>query len=118
MTIGKQFLKKQTPRNLRADERFFKKMIVICRPYSSVGNVCTAKGVMHNFSSQGSYFEINRDFKPGTILIVRTLDCSQITSTACSCEYPPSICLGEIKWRQDLDRGEAPFYGMGLRYLN
>jgi hypothetical protein len=111
-------MKKEHPYDLRADERVATIVEVICRPYTSTGNVRSAKGVMRNFSSQGSYIETDLKFNSGTILIVRMVGCLPTPSSAESSEKPRSICLGEIKWRQNLMDEEDGRYGMGLRYLD
>lgn len=103
---------------LRADARIEIEMRVVCQPYTSHGKMRMVEGIMRNFSSQGSYIEINRKFKPGTILIVRTVGCLPTPSLARSDEKPRSICLGEIKWEQDLTDEKECLYGMGLRYLD
>lgn len=111
-------MKKEDPYDLRADERVATEVAVICRPYTSTGNARSAKGVIRNFSSQGSYIETDLKFKSGTILIVRMVGCLPTPSSVDSVEKPRSICLGEIKWRQDLIASEELRYGMGLRYLD
>jgi hypothetical protein len=111
-------MKKEHPYDLRADERVATIVEVICRPYTSTGNVRSAKGVMRNFSSQGSYIETDLKFNSGTILIVRMVGCLPTPSSADIDEKPRSICLGEIKWRQNLMDEEDGRYGMGLRYLD
>ena len=111
-------MKDNSHHDLRADERFATEVAIICRPYTSSGNIRSVQGVMRNFSSQGSYIETDRGFKSGTILIVRTVGCLPAPLSVDSSEKPRSICLGEIRWRQDLDHVEEPRYGMGLRYLD
>lgn len=111
-------MKKEHHYDLRAVERIATIVEVICRPYTSTGSVRSAKGVMRNFSSQGSYIETDVKFKSGTIIIVRLVGCLPTQSCADSDEKPRSICLGEIKWRQDLMDEEEGRYGMGLRYLD
>ena len=107
----------KTQLNLRTDDRNPITVDVVCQPYGSSRNPCLAQGVMRNFSSQGSYVEIDRQFKSGTILIVRTVGCRSLPSESNKGEEPRSICLGEIKWRQDVDCARYG-YGIGLRYLD
>ena len=75
-------MKKKNHSNLRIHERFATDVVVICRPYTSTGNVRSAQGVMRNFSSHGAYIETDRRFKSGTILIVRTVGCPPTLSSA------------------------------------
>ena len=104
--------------DLRADDRIDTEVAIVCQPYTSNGKMRLAQGVMRNFSSQGSYIESNQKFKAGTILIVRMVGCLPAPSSIGSNEKPRSICLGEIKWEQDLQDVEKCLYGMGLRYLD
>lgn len=107
-----------TDAELRTDDRFPTQVEVSCRPYTSCGNLRWTQAVMHNFSSQGAYLETDLDCAPGTILIVRTVAWLAAPSAADNLAKPPSICLGEIKWRQDLlDEGGCCF-GMGLRFFD
>ena len=110
-------MKKKSFNDDRDDERIVTKVAIICQPYASSGNVRPAQGVIRNFSSQGSYIEIDRKFKSGTILIVRTTGSLPAPLYLDDNEKPRSICLGEIKWMQDLNDAEVPCYGIGLRYL-
>lgn len=109
---------KKPHNDLRADDRIDTDVAVICRPYASTGNIPSARGVMRNFSSQGSYIETDRKFKSGTILIVRMVGCLPAPPSAEIDEKPRSICLGEIKWCQELTDIQEPLYRMGLRYLD
>ncbi len=111
-------MNKKSGNEYRDDERFIAEVEIICRPYTSAGNVRSAQGVLRNFSSRGSYIEIDRNFKSGTILIVRTVGCLPEPSSTGSNDNPRSICLGEIKWGQELTDAMEPRYGMGLRYLD
>ena len=106
----------KTKLNSRSDDRYPIKADVVCQPYGSTWNPCLARGVMRNFSSQGSYVEIDRQFKSGTILIVRTIG-TRSSSVVGKAGKVRSICLGEIKWRQDLENENSRRYGMGLKFL-
>jgi hypothetical protein len=99
--------------DLRVDDQIDTEVPIVCRPYTSNGNVRLAQGVMRNFSSRGFYVESNQKFKTGTILIVRMVGCLPAPSFMESDEKPWSICLGEIKWEQDLADAEQCLYGMG-----
>ncbi len=111
-------MKKNANNDSRDDPRIITEVTIICRPYASSGDVRSVQGVMRNFSSQGSYIEINRKFKSGTILIVRTVGCLPAPPCLDGNETPRSICLGEIKWGHELTDAIEPRYGMGLRYLD
>jgi hypothetical protein len=111
-------MKKPPDNELRAAARVATKVAVLCRPYTSSGTVPFAHGVMRNFSNQGSYIESDLKFKSGTILIVRTVGCLPAPSPTDGYEQPRSICLGEIRWEQELTDVEERLYGMGLRYLD
>ena len=102
----------------RTDERFATEAEIICQPYGSTRTMRSVQGVIRNFSRGGLYIEIDHAFKTGTILMVRMVGCQATPSTPECREKPRSICLGEIKWQQDLGPEEAPHYGMGLRYID
>ena len=88
---------------------------ITCRPYSSGGAQAT-DGVMRNFSSDGSYIEASRPYQSGTILLVRMIRYPS-PSTEPMADYPPSICLVEVKWQQPLAESHGLRFGMGLRCL-
>ena len=102
----------------RTDERFATEAEIVCHPYSSTRTMRSVQGVIRNFSRGGLYIEIDHAFKTGTILIVRMVGCQSSLSAPKCHEKPRSICLGEIKWQQNLGPKEALRYGMGLRYLD
>jgi hypothetical protein len=91
---------------------------VTCRPYASVNTAPPSDGVMRNFSGSGSYIEICRTFKPGTILVVRILRYPPLPSMTAEADQPRSICLAEVKWQLELSAGASNRYGIGLRYLH
>jgi hypothetical protein len=111
-------MKIKTHRDLRADARIDTEMTVICQPYTSCGSERSARGKMRNFSSQGAYIEIDRKFKSGTIIIVRTTGALPTRVSSEHRDKPRSICLGEIKWRQDVLHALKAIYGIGLKYFN
>ena len=108
----------QTHHDLRIEERFATEVEIVCQPYGSFSTMRSVPGVIRNFSRRGLYIEIDHAFKIGTILMVRMVGCQSSPPTTECREKPRSICLGEIKWRQNLGSKEAPYYGMGLRYLD
>lgn len=91
---------------------------IICQPFASSSTVCASDGVMRNFSSGGSYIETSYEYKTGTILIVRMIRYPAIPSSMADEEGLRSICLAEVKWRQELADENAIRYGIGLRYLD
>ena len=91
---------------------------ITCRPYASTDTIYSSAGVMRNFSSQGSYIETSRNYQSGTILILRMVRYPAIPPSIADEERPRSICLAEVKWRQELDGENAIGYGIGLRYLD
>lgn len=91
---------------------------ITCRPYTSTGRVCASAGVMRNFSSQGFYIETSRKYQSGTILIMRMVRYPTVTPSIADEERPRSICLAEVKWRQELAGENAIGYGIGLRYID
>ena len=112
---------KNTPeikKRTRAAPRNPTEAAISCRPYTSSGAVHLSDGVMRNFSSDGSYIETAHEFKSGTILIVRTLFYPSTASTMDEESRPRTICLAEVKWRQELADVNAVRFGMGLRYLD
>ena len=101
----------------RVDPRKPIEAAITCRPYSSTGTIRTSDGVMRNFSSNGSYIETAKEFKSGTILVVRTVSYQSMPSSMADKERPRSICLAEVKWRQEIADNNATGFGMGLSYL-
>ena len=91
---------------------------VTCQPYASTGTRYASAGVMRNFSSQGSYIETSRKYKSGTILIMRMVRYPALPPSTVDVDRPRSICLAEVKWRQELAGQNAIGYGIGLRYLD
>ena len=69
-------------------------------------------------SSQGSYIETSRNYQSGTILIMRMVRYPAIPPSTADEDRPRSICLAEVKWRQELAGQNAIGYGIGLRYLD
>lgn len=110
-TTGRELLQRSVPRNLAEVE-------IVCSPYSSTGGMRTSGGVMRNFSTDGSYIETSQKFNSGTILIVRMVRYPSLPSSLTAEEGLRSICLAEVKWRQELEVATAIRYGMGLRYLH
>jgi len=102
----------------RTDERFATEVEIICQPFGSTRTMRSVQGLIRNFSRRGLYIETDHAFKTGTILMVRMVGSHSSPQTTKCREKPRSICLGEIKWQQNLDPEEAPHYGMGLRYLD
>ena len=90
--------------------------LVNCRPFTSTRSQSASGGVMRNFSSNGFYIEASRPYRPGTILLVRTVHYPP-KNTMTADERPRSICLAEVKWMRDLSEADAVHYGMGGRYL-
>jgi hypothetical protein len=91
---------------------------IACRPFTSSGDTHTADGVMRNFSKEGSYIETSREFIIGTILHLRMVRYPPMPSSTADEDRPRSICLAEVKWRQELADENATRYGIGLRYLD
>ena len=92
--------------------------VVACRPFTSGGAVHTADGIMRNFSEGGSYIESSRDFKLGTILYLRMLRYPPVSLSPGADTQLRSICLAEVKWRQDVSGENTIQYGFGLKYLD
>lgn len=110
-TMEKKEIERVVPRNST-------EAVITCQPYSSTGTICASNGVMRNFSSQGSYIETSHKFESGVILIMRMVRYSNMPPSMDDEEWPRSICLAEVKWRQELADDNAIRYGIGLRYLN
>ena len=73
---------------------------------------------MRNFSAEGLYVETSREFKPGAILLLRMEHFPPASPSPAAVGQPPSICLAEVKWRQELAAENTNRYGIGLRYLD
>ncbi|MDX2455283.1 hypothetical protein [Desulfosarcina sp.] len=110
-TIEKKPIERVSPRNPT-------EAAITCRPYASTDTIYASAGVMRNFSSQGSYIETSHKYQSGTILIMRMVRYPAIPPSITDEERPRSICLAEVKWRQDLAGENAIGYGIGLRYLD
>jgi hypothetical protein len=102
----------------RAAPRIATEAAIACRPFTSCGATHTADAVMRNFSEEGSYIETSHKFKLGTILHLRMVRYPPMPSSTAGETRPRSICLAEVKWRQELADETATRYGVGLRYLD
>jgi hypothetical protein len=91
---------------------------IICQPFTSNNALRAKDGVMRNFSCNGSYIETSSEFKSGTILIIRMTRCPSLPSSLAVEEGLRTICLAEVKWRQELTDENAIRFGMGVRYLD
>jgi hypothetical protein len=92
--------------------------LITCRPYTSSGAICASDGVMRNFSSEGSYIETSHNYQSGAILIMQIMCYPRMEECMGNGDWPPSICLVEVKWRQELIDENGVRYGIGLRYLH
>jgi len=92
--------------------------VVACRPFTSGGATHMTDGVMRNFSEEGSYIETSREFKIGTILHLRMVHYPPRPLSLAAEELPRSICLAEVRWRQELIDENTIQYGFGLKYLD
>lgn len=92
--------------------------VIECRPFASNGAICASDGFMLNYSRRGAYIETFHEYKSGTILILRTVHHPSMSLSMTHGDWPPSICLAEIKWHQELAEDNVVRYGMGLRYLD
>ena len=110
-TMQKKTIERISPRNPT-------EAAITCRPYASTDTIYSSAGVMRNFSSQGTYIETSRNYQSGTILILRTVRYPAIPPSTADEDRPRSICLAEVKWRQELAGENAIGYGIGLRYLD
>ncbi|MBR9984374.1 MAG: PilZ domain-containing protein [Desulfosarcina sp.] len=110
-TMKKKGTRRVSPRNPT-------EAAITCQPYASTGSIYASAGVMRNFSSQGSYIETSRKYKSGTILIMRMVRYPALPPSTADEDRPRSICLAEVKWRQELAGQNAIGYGIGLRYLD
>jgi len=91
---------------------------IACRPFTSSGAPHTADGVMRNFSEKGTYIETSREFKLGTILHLRMVRYPPRQPSLAAEALPRSICLAEVKWRQEMVGENTIQYGFGLKYLD
>ena len=102
----------------RAASRNRTEAVVVCRPFSSGGAARAADGVMRNFSDEGFYIESSRNFKLGTILHLRIVHYPAVSLSPVADTQLRSICLAEVKWRQEMVGENTTQYGFGLRYLD
>ena len=102
----------------RVAPRIATEAAITCRPFASCGDAHSIDAVMRNFSEKGSYIETSSEFKLGTILQMRVVDYPPMLPSTTGQAQPPSICLAEVKWRQDMADENATRYGIGLRYLD
>jgi hypothetical protein len=102
----------------RVAARFSTETEVRCRLYSSTGDVPDSRGVLLNFSMDGSYIVTRRAFTPGCFLVVRTIRYPDAPySDANRCDQR-SIFLGEVRWRKKIEDGSTGRYGIGVKYLD
>ena len=102
----------------RSSLRISTEIPIVCRPYTSSFAMRTTEGIMRNFSVNGSYIETSYDFKPGEILVVRTVSYPPLPTSTPNEQWPRTFCLVEVKWVLKLpDKNERKF-GIGLRYLD
>ena len=81
--------------------------------------ICTGAfhgGMMMNFSANGSYVELARPYRKGTILMVKISRALENRLPDISEEGFRSLFLAEVKWVKQIDDGPSARYGMGLRY--
>lgn len=90
---------------------------IVCCPYSSSRSIRHCTGLLRNYSSGGLYFEAPHEYKPGTILVIRTTRGRSTSVVVCG-EGWRSISLAEVKWQMELSASDFPCYGIGLRYLD
>ncbi|WP_372682260.1 hypothetical protein [Desulfosarcina sp.] len=102
----------------RTASRNLTEAAITCRPYTSTCTISASKGVMRNFSGEGSYIETSHEFKSGTILLMRMVGYPPIHCSVADEEKPRSICLAEVRWQKRLADENAFRFGTGLRYLN
>ena len=110
-TTKKEIIARTAPRNPT-------EAAVTCQPYASSETINSSDGVMRNFSSEGSYIETSRNYKSGTILIVRMLHYPTMVSSIPDEARPRSFFLAEVKWGQELAGDNTIRYGIGLRYFD
>ena len=102
----------------RSALRSLTEAVITCRLFTSSGTTRSSDGVIHNFSSQGSYIETTGKYRTGTILIVRMVGNPYISESMVDEFRPRSICLAEVRWQQQLVDENLVRYGMGLKYLD
>lgn len=98
--------------------RYHTEAAITCQPFTSSGALRASNGVLRNFSCNGSYIETSCELKPGTIIIIQMTRCPPLPSSLAAEEGLRTICLAEIKWRQELTDAKAIRFGMGVRYLD
>jgi hypothetical protein len=91
---------------------------IACQPFTGGEGTHITNGVMRNFSQEGSYIETYRNYKSGTILFIRIVHYPPIPTSTVDKERPRSICLAEVKWRQELVDDNTTRFGIGLRYID
>lgn len=88
---------------------------ITCQPFTSSGTLRASNGVLRNFSCNWSYIETSCELKPGIIHMTR---CPPLPFSLAAEEGLRTICLAEIKWRQNLSDANPIRFGMGVRYLD
>ena len=110
-------MEKATAMEKRGSTRNSAEIEIVCQPYSSTsaGRHCSA--VLRNFSDGGVYIEAPYEYSPGTILLIRTANAANPSNGLYPKEGLRTICLAEVRWRQNLRDTQTIRHGMGLGYL-
>jgi hypothetical protein len=75
-------------------------------------------GTMLNCSPGGTYIELDRHYKEGTILMVKADGHPNTQGATESIEGFRTISLAEVKWSKSVEENESSHYGLGLKYYN
>lgn len=104
---------------LRNSKRNCTDVAIRSRPFTSIGLIREAEGVLLNCSSYGAYIETIVRYDIGTILIVRMVSYQFTPATLPDNVYwPRSIFLAEVRWQNKIVDNPTLRFGTGLRYID
>lgn len=88
-----------------------------CRFSISDGNAIHS-GTMLNYSSSGSYIELDKRIDEGTIVMLKSKRGRGDGTSSKLAEGFRSVSLAEVRWAKVIDNDVMYRFGLGLKYLN
>ncbi|WP_054032286.1 PilZ domain-containing protein [Desulfatitalea tepidiphila] len=76
------------------------------------------QGTMLNCSPGGTYIELDRPYKEGTILMIKTDNRRDSPAHGNAIEGLRTISLAEVKWAKAIEKEKASQFGLGLKYYD
>jgi len=101
----------------RHSNRYSTDQSIVCTFFSSQRFNDPIDGKVKNYCDSGLYAELQKPFKEGTVLLLRTINSSAEHSPATIEEGFRSISLVEVKWSKALSDNGVVYYGTGLKHV-